>query len=113
MGFCRGHHESSESGCRPPQRLLQPDAVNRYPATFSGFICWCENNHYCEASGKHCIQFTKSSKAPAPLSYDEYNDGEYNYGKYNCGKYNCGEYNCGEYNCGKYNVLIKKVVCIR
>lgn len=46
--------------------------VNHYLATLAGFLYWCENNHYCEALGKHCIRFTKSNKDPDPLSYDEY-----------------------------------------
>jgi len=47
--------------------------VNHYLATFSGFLYWCENNRYCTDLGKHCIRFTKSSKDPDPLSFEEYN----------------------------------------
>jgi integrase len=46
--------------------------VNHYLATFSGFLCWCENNGFCSGLGKHCVRFTKSSKEPDPLTFDEY-----------------------------------------
>ncbi|MES2251676.1 MAG: tyrosine-type recombinase/integrase [Pseudomonadota bacterium] len=46
--------------------------VNHYLATFSGFLYWCESNHYCDELGKHCVRFTKSIKDPDPLTYDEY-----------------------------------------
>lgn len=46
--------------------------VNHYLATFSGFLYWCENNHYCDELGKHCVRFTKSLKDPDPLTYEEY-----------------------------------------
>lgn len=46
--------------------------VNHYLATFSGFLYWCENNGYCDELGKHCIRFTKSSKDPDPLTFEEY-----------------------------------------
>jgi integrase len=46
--------------------------VNHYLATFSGFLYWCENNHYCSDLGKHCVRFTKSAKDPDPLSYEEF-----------------------------------------
>ena len=46
--------------------------VNHYLATFSGFLYWCENNHYCGELGKHCTRFTKSIKDPDPLTYEEY-----------------------------------------
>ena len=46
--------------------------VNHYLATFSGFLYWCENNHYCDQLGKHCVRFTKSLKDPDPLTYEEY-----------------------------------------
>lgn len=46
--------------------------TNHYLATFAGFLYWCENNHYCGELGKHCVRFTKSSKDPDPLTYDEY-----------------------------------------
>ncbi|MDQ7743184.1 MULTISPECIES: tyrosine-type recombinase/integrase [Comamonadaceae] len=46
--------------------------VNHYLATFSGFLYWCENNHYCGELGKHCVRFTKSIKDPDPLTYEEY-----------------------------------------
>jgi integrase len=46
--------------------------VNHYLATFSGFLYWCENNHYCSELGKHCTRFTKSIKDPDPLTYEEY-----------------------------------------
>jgi len=46
--------------------------VNHYLATFAGFLYWCENNHYCGELGKHCVRFTKSSKDPDPLTYEEY-----------------------------------------
>ena len=46
--------------------------VNHYLATFSGFLYWCENNKYCSDLGKHCVRFTKSSKDPDPLTYEEY-----------------------------------------
>lgn len=46
--------------------------VNHYLATFSGFLYWCENNHYCDQLGKHCVHFTKSLKDPDPLTYEEY-----------------------------------------
>lgn len=46
--------------------------VNHYLATFSGFLYWCENNHYCGELGKHCVHFTKSIKDPDPLTYEEY-----------------------------------------
>lgn len=45
--------------------------VNHYLATFSGFLYWCENNHYCAELGKHCVRFTKSIKDPDPLTYEE------------------------------------------
>lgn len=46
--------------------------VNHYLATFAGFLHWCEHNHYCGELGKHCVRFTKSSKDPDPLTYEEY-----------------------------------------
>jgi integrase len=46
--------------------------VNHYLATFAGFLYWCENNRYCSGLGKHCVRFTKSSKEPDPLTFDEY-----------------------------------------
>lgn len=46
--------------------------VNHYLATFAGFLYWCENNHYCGELGKHCVRFTKSSKDPDPLTYEDY-----------------------------------------
>lgn len=46
--------------------------VNHYLATFAGFLYWCENNGYCGELGKHCTRFTKSSKDPDPLSFEEY-----------------------------------------
>lgn len=46
--------------------------VNHYLATFAGFLYWCENNHYCSELGKHCVRFTKSTKDPDPLTYEEY-----------------------------------------
>ena len=46
--------------------------TNHYLATFAGFLYWCENNHYCGELGKHCVRFTKSSKDPDPLTYEEF-----------------------------------------
>lgn len=46
--------------------------VNHYLATFAGFLYWCENNRYCGELGKHCTRFTKSSKDPDPLTYEEF-----------------------------------------
>ena len=46
--------------------------VNHYLATFAGFLYWCENNRYCTGLGEHCVRFTKSSKEPDPLTFDEY-----------------------------------------
>ncbi len=45
--------------------------VNHYLATFAGFLHWCQNNHYCGELGKYCVRFSKSSKDPDPLTYDE------------------------------------------
>lgn len=48
--------------------------VNHYLATFSGFLYWCEQNHFCaEGLAKHCTRFTKSNKDPDPFTYQEYN----------------------------------------
>lgn len=46
--------------------------VNHYLATFAGFLYWCQDNHYCSELGKHCVRFTKSSKDPDPLTFEEY-----------------------------------------
>jgi integrase len=62
-------HPATPSGTDQTRAV---STVNHYLATFAGFLYWCQNNHYCGELGKYCVRFTKSSKDPDPLTYNEF-----------------------------------------